>query len=52
MSTTIATIRAMVRKDLRDDDSVRWTDDELDRHIEHAVRAISLAVPIQARDTA
>jgi len=52
MSTTIATIRAMVRKDLRDDDSVRWTDDELDRHIEHAVRDISLAVPIQSRNIA
>ena len=51
MTTTIATIRAMVRKDLRDDDSVRWTDDELDRHIEHAVKDISCAVPLQARDT-
>lgn len=51
MSTTIATIRAMVRKDLRDDDSVRWTDDELDRHIQHAVTDISCAVPLQTRDT-
>jgi hypothetical protein len=51
MATTIATIRAMVRKDLRDDDSVRWTDDELDRHIQHAVTDISCAVPLQARDT-
>ena len=51
MATTIATIRARIRKDLKDDDSVRWSDDELDRHIEHTVLDISQAVPLQAKDT-
>ena len=51
MATTIATIRARIRKDLNDDGSIRWSDDELDRHIEHTVLDISQAVPLQAKDT-
>jgi hypothetical protein len=45
--TTIADIRARLRKDLHDEDSAnyRWTDGELDRHIQHTVREFSLAVP-------
>ena len=50
MATTIATIRARMRKDLKDEDSIRWTDDELDRHIQHAVLDISQAVPLEAKD--
>jgi len=50
MATTIATIRARIRKDLKDEASIRWTDDELDRHIEHAVLDISQAVPLEAKD--
>jgi len=50
MATTIATIRAAMRKDLKDEDSIRWTDDELDRHIQHAVLDISQAVPLEAKD--
>jgi len=50
MATTIATIRARIRKDLKDADSIRWSDDELDRHIEHAVLDISQAVPLEAKD--
>ena len=50
MTTTISTIRARVRKDLHDEDSDRWSDDELDRHIQHAVLDISQASPLEARD--
>jgi hypothetical protein len=46
-------MRARVRQDLHDEDAnnYRWTDDELDRHIEHAVRELSLAVPLEAKAT-
>ena len=46
-------MRARVRQDLHDEDSenYRWTDDELDRHIQHAVRELSLAVPQEAKAT-
>jgi hypothetical protein len=49
--TTIADIRARLRKDLHDEDSAnyRWTDGELDRHIQHTVREFSLAVPLEAK---
>jgi hypothetical protein len=50
MATTIATIRARIRKDLKDEDSIRWSDDEIDRHIQHSVLDISQAVPLEARD--
>ncbi len=41
----------LVRKDLRDQDSqnYRWTDDELTRHINRAVREFSEEVPLPAR---
>ncbi len=40
---------AVVRRDLHDEDAEdeRWTDDELERHIQHAVRDFSVAVPIE-----
>ncbi|HEX9976331.1 MAG TPA: hypothetical protein VGA82_03685 [Dehalococcoidales bacterium] len=40
-------MRAIVRRDLHDEDAsnYRWTDDELDRHIAHAVRDFSEAIP-------
>ena len=46
-------MRARVRQDLHDEDAnnYRWTDNELDRHIEHAVRELSLAVPLEAKAT-
>jgi hypothetical protein len=46
-------MRARVRQDLHDEDAnnYRWTDEELDRHIEHAVRELSLAVPLEAKAT-
>jgi hypothetical protein len=40
-------MRAIVRRDLHDEDAnnYRWTNDELDRHIGHAVKDYSEAVP-------
>ncbi len=40
-------MRAIVRRDLHDEDDTnyRWTDDELDRHIAHAVKDFSEAIP-------
>ena len=44
-------MRTRARQDLRDTDSTdyRWSDTELDRHIEHAVRDLSLAIPREAK---
>jgi len=43
----------LVRQDLRDQDSqnYRWTDDELTRHINRAVREFSEEIPLPARAT-
>jgi hypothetical protein len=44
-------MRAIVRRDLHDEDdsNYRWSDDELDRHIAHAVRDFSEALPLEHR---
>src|SRR5690606_33044459 len=49
----LPTMRARVRKDLRDEDAAneRWPDGTLDRHIERAVREVSLAAPLEATAT-
>ena len=49
--TTIADIRARIRKDLRDEEAAayRWSDEELDRHIDRAVRAYSNYAPLHQR---
>jgi len=49
----LAEIRDRLRTDLHDEDSgaYRWTDGELDRHIQHAVREFSLALPLEAQAT-
>lgn len=49
----LADMRARLRKDLHDEDAAnyRWTDEELNRHIEHAVRELSIAVPLEAKAT-
>ncbi len=49
----LAEMRARLRQDLHDEDAnnYRWTDDELNRHIEHAVRELSIAVPLEAKAT-
>jgi hypothetical protein len=46
----LAEMRARLRTDLRDEDpeEFRWTDGELDRHIQRAVREFSLALPLEA----
>jgi hypothetical protein len=46
-------IRTIVRCDLHDEDSnnYRWTDNELDRHITHAVREFSEAIPYEQKAT-
>jgi hypothetical protein len=40
-------MRAVVRRDLHDEDAAnyRWTDDEIDRHIAHALKDYSEAIP-------
>jgi hypothetical protein len=49
----LSEMRTWVRRDLHDEDPAnqRWTDDELDRHIERAVRELSLAIPLEAKAT-
>ena len=46
-------MRAIVRRDLHDEDAnnYRWTDDELDRHIAHAVKDLSEAIPYEQKAT-
>jgi len=46
-------MRTIVRRDLKDEDAqnYRWTDDELDRHIAHAVKELSEATPCEQKAT-
>ena len=46
-------MRSRIRKDLHDEDSqnYRWTDNELSRHIDRAVRELSLSCPLEAKTT-
>ncbi len=46
-------MRAIVRRDLHDEEAAgyRWTDDEVDRHIAHAVKDLSEAVPDEQKAT-
>jgi len=46
-------MRTIVRRDLHDEDSgnYRWTNDELDRHIAHAVKDLSEAIPYEQKAT-
>jgi len=47
----LSTMRSLMRRDLHDQDSgsYRWSDDELNRHIDRAVREASLASPLDAK---
>ncbi len=47
------TMRSIVRRDLKDEEptNYRWSDEELDRHIAHAVKEFSEAVPLPAKAT-
>lgn len=49
----LSEMTARIRKDLHDDDAgnYQWTDDELTRHINRAVRELSEKVPLPARAT-
>ena len=44
-------MRAIVRRDLHDEDAenYRWTDEEMDRHIAHAVKDFSEAIPYEQK---
>jgi len=46
-------MRTIVRRDLHDEDAAnyRWTDDELDRHITHAVKDFSEYLPYEQKAT-
>jgi len=46
-------MRTVVRRDLKDEDAsnYRWTNDELDRHIAHAVKEFSEAIPYEQKAT-
>ncbi|MBI2767653.1 MAG: hypothetical protein HYX53_17280 [Chloroflexi bacterium] len=45
--TVLSDVRDRVRKDLRDTDAAayRWSDAQLERHIDHALTEVSLALP-------
>jgi hypothetical protein len=51
--SSLATIRANVRKDLHDEDAAayRWTDAVLQRHIERALREFSFFAPLEKKNT-
>ncbi len=46
-------MRTIVRRDLKDEDAqnYRWTNDELDRHIAHAVKELSEVTPYEQKAT-
>ena len=47
----LSEMRTIVRRDLHDEDDTnyRWTDDELDRHIAHALKDFSEAIPYEQK---
>jgi len=47
----LSAMRSLMRRDMHDQDSgsYRWSDDELNRHIDRAVREASLASPLDAK---
>ncbi|MBI3040257.1 MAG: hypothetical protein HYY80_01145, partial [Chloroflexi bacterium] len=49
----LSDMRTIVRRDLHDEDAAnyRWTNNELDRHIAHAVKDFSEAVPYEQKAT-
>ena len=51
--TTLSTIRAAIRRDLKDEDvsNYRWSDNEIDRAIERAVLDYSLYCPLEQKTT-
>jgi hypothetical protein len=49
----LSEMRTIVRRDLHDEDAenYRWTNDELDRHIAHALKDFSEALPLEQKET-
>jgi hypothetical protein len=49
----ITEMRTIVRRDLHDEDAAnyRWTDDELNRHITHAIKELSEHIPCEQKAT-
>jgi len=49
----LSDMRTIVRRDLKDEDAnnYRWSNDELDRHITHAVKEFSEAIPREQKAT-
>jgi len=49
----LSDMRTRIRRDLKDEDSAsyRWSDNEIDRHIDHALRDISQVSPLQVKAT-
>ena len=49
----LSEMRTIIRRDLRDEDETdyRWTDDELGRHIDRAVREFSEHLPDEKKTT-
>jgi len=51
MSENILQLRARLRVDLAEPSADRWTDNDLDRHIQHAVRDLNRVAPRELVDT-
>jgi hypothetical protein len=53
VTMNLSEMRAIIRRDLHDEDAgkYRWSDDELDRHIAHAVKDFSEAIPHEQKLT-
>ena len=51
--SSLATLRADVRKDLHDEDAAgyRWVDNEIDRHIKRALQEYSHVSPLETKTT-
>jgi hypothetical protein len=51
MTTTLTTLRALLRKELHDEDAAnyRWLDGVLDRHLARASRELSLVLPRESK---
>ena len=49
----LSEMRTLVRRDLHDEDAAnyRWSNDEIDRHIAHALSDFSDAIPVQQKAT-
>jgi len=51
MATTISILRSRLRVDLNEPAADRWSDDDLDRHIRHAIRDVNRVVPREMKAT-